>query len=299
MCMGFGRYAAVAAIAGALALCLAPAHAQVGSFPPNPANAAVAAGVGFDQKVNTQIPLNLPFTDSNGAPVTLDQFFHKKPVILVLPFYKCTTGCTREMQGMAEAFNHLNYKLGKDFYALSVSINPDEGPAIAATRKLLYTGAVHAPTAASGWHFLTGPESSIEALTKAVGFRYLADVKTQQFAHPTGIIILTPEGKTYRYIFGTQYATNDLRIALTKASHNAIGSVVDQILSLCCQWDPKTGHYGVIIQRVIEISGTGTVLVLAGSIFLMVLWEKKHMKTPEQALAERAAAKAEEHSDSV
>lgn len=240
--------------------------------------------VHFDQKVNTQIPLDLNFQDEAGRNVFLKQYFDgKHPVILVMPFYKCMSGCTLELQGMARCFNQMKYKIGDEFRVVTVSINPKETAVLAAAHKATYTGLLKVPFKADGWSFLTGTQANIQELTKTVGFHYVYNLETEQFLHPNGIIVLTPTGKTYRYFLSTEFDARDVGIALTKASQNQIGTVIDQLVSLCCAYDPTTGHYGVLIHRVIEIAGCGTVLILGISIFLMLRWEKKHWNKPPAA----------------
>ncbi len=245
--------------------------------PDKPSLLTPTVDVHFDQLVNTQIPLDLSFRDETGKTVQLRQYFDgKRPAILVMPFYKCMSGCTLELQGMAKAFNQLHYRVGDDFQVLTVSINPKEGPDLAAAHKSVYLKMYNKPGGDAGWHFLTGTQNNIQALAHAIGFHYVYNLQTEQFVHPNGIVILTPQGKTYRYFFGTSFEPQDLRIALTKASQNQIGTVVDQILSFCCSYDPTTGHYGVIIQRVIELAGSATVLILGSSILLMLRWERRY-----------------------
>jgi len=214
-------------VAGVLSIATAqtPNSSQQAAQALSQAATSPTKGVYYVQNVNHQIPLDLTFTNSEGKTVTLRQYFDgKHPVILVTPFYKCTAGCTLELQGMAEVFGKLKYKLGKDFTALTLSINPLEGPDFAAKAKESYLRmTAHQPYAAQGWHFLVGTQQNIQALAQATGFHYNYNLKTQQFVHPTGILVLTPQGRIYRYFFGTDYNPSDVKIALIKASENQIG----------------------------------------------------------------------------
>jgi protein SCO1/2 len=280
-------YMALATLLGGLGLMNIGAGAQTNSSQVAAQALAQSAtsptkGVYYEQKVNHTIPLDLTFTDSRGQVVALRQFFDgKHPVILVTPFYRCKAGCTLELQGMADVFSKLKYKLGRDFTALTISINPLEPPQLAAQTKEGYLKMTsNQPYAAEGWHFMVGTQKNIQALAQATGFHYNYNLKYQQFVHPTGILVLTPQGRIYRYFFGTDYNPSDLKIALIKASQNQIGSPIDQIIAICCTWNPTTGHYGVVIQRVIVGAGTLTVLALAGVIGGLFYWEKKHPKLP-------------------
>ena len=199
----------------------------------------------------------------------------------MMPFYKCTGGCLLEMRGIAAAFNHLSYQPGKDFQMLTISINPYENSALAATNKKEYVGLMKNQAAGSaGWHFMTGQENNITALGEAIGDHWVQDLRHQQFNHPLGVVIMTPQGKIFRYIYGSDYDPNDLKIALTKASQNQIGTVIDQVIAYCCTWNPTKGHYGLVIQRVIVISGCSTVAILVLAIGAMLYWEKKQPKLP-------------------
>jgi|SRR5579871_2990681 len=247
----------------------------------------VARQVGLDQKLNAQLPLDTVFRDETGKAVPLKTYFGEKPVVLVLPFYKCPGICTTELEGMVKAFRSpdLHRKLGDDFEAVTISINPKETPDLAAAKKSeylqLYTHPrATDPSAEAGWHFLTGDLDSIQKVTRAVGFRYFYDPKTDQYAHPAGLIVLTPQGKVSRYLYGAVYRPFDLRLALAEASQNKIGSPVEQILLLCYHYDPIRGKYGLVVMNVIKLAGFTTVALLGGSILLMLRWEKRHASPP-------------------
>ncbi len=258
------------------------------------------ADIRFDQRVNNQIPLDLPFRDEAGKTVKLQDYFHdKKPVILVMPFFKCMSGCTLELKGMATVFNHMNYNVGDDFKVLTVSINPKEGPDLAAKQKAVYMQLYTRKGGAVGWHFLTGEHQNIRALAQSIGFKYVENLDTEQFGHATGIVVLTPQGKAFRYFYGSEYSPRELRMALNEASNNSLGTVVDQLLQLCYHYDPTTGHYGLLIQRVLVASGMATVFILATSILLMLRWEKKNMRNgpPSSQIAGSSPLNVGLHSD--
>lgn len=239
--------------------------------------------VSLDQKLNSQVPLDAVFKDETGKTVKLGKYFGKKPVVLVLPFYRCPGICKLELEGMVRAFSDksLKFKVGKEFTAITLSIDPRETPELAANSKREYLEMLRQPNAASGWHFLTGEEAQIKRVADAVGFRYIFDVKTGQYVHPAGIIILTPHGKTSQYVYGSAYDPTTVRLALIKASANKIGSPVDKILLWCSHYDPTTGKYGLVIFRVLQVAGIATLLILGGFIFLMLRLERKSAaKTP-------------------
>ncbi len=233
--------------------------------------------VGLDQKLNAQIPLDLTFTDENGNTVRLGQYFGSKPVILTLVYYTCPMLCTRILNDLDESLRQIPANMGKDYTVLTVSIDPDDTTVMAASKHQLYTGIYGRKSGINGWHFLTGQQADIKALAAAVGFRYTYDPASKQFAHASGIMIATPEGKLSRYFYGITFRPIDLRLALDQASSGKIGSPVDAILLFCCEYDPATGKYGVIISHVIQLAGGVTLLLLGGLIF--VLFRREHYGT--------------------
>jgi protein SCO1/2 len=218
--------------------------------------------VGVEQHLDEQIPADLNFRDETGKPVRLGDYFGKKPVILNLVYYNCPMLCGEVLSGLEGALRVLKFDVGKEFDVLTVSFDPRETPDMATKKKAEFLKRYGRAGAAEGWHFLTGPQESIDALTKAAGFQYQYDPKTGQFAHATAIIILTPEGRIAQYYYGVEYAPKDLRLGLIQASENKIGTLADQVLLYCYHYDPTTGKYGAIISRVLQLSGLATILGL-------------------------------------
>jgi protein SCO1/2 len=218
--------------------------------------------VGIEQHLDEQIPADLSFRDETGKPVRLGDYFGKKPMILNLVYYNCPMLCGEVLSGLEGALRVLKFDVGKEFDVLSVSFDPRETPDMATRKKAEFLKRYGRAGAAEGWHFLTGPQESIDALTKAAGFQYQYDPKTGQFAHATAIMILTPEGKIAQYYYGVEYAPKDLRLGLIQASQNKIGTLADQVLLYCYHYDPTTGKYGAIISRVLKLAGIATLLGL-------------------------------------
>jgi protein SCO1/2 len=225
--------------------------------------------VGIDQRLNNQVPLDLVFTDENGQAVRLGQYFGQKPVILSLVYYDCPMLCTQVLNGLTGSLKALKFDVGREFEVVTVSFDPRERPELARQKKDGYMARYGREGAGAGWHFLTGSEASITALTEAVGFRFAWDEETKQFAHASGIMILTPEGKVSRYFYGIEYAPKDVRLGLVEASNNKIGTPVDQILLYCFHYDPQTGKYGFVIMNAIRILGFATFFGLALLIFVL------------------------------
>jgi protein SCO1/2 len=225
--------------------------------------------VGIDQRLNNQVPLDLVFTDENGQAVRLGQYFGKKPVILSLVYYDCPMLCTQVLNGLTGSLKALKFDVGRDFEVVTVSFDPREKPDLARQKKEGYMVRYGREGAGAGWHFLTGDEASITALADAVGFHFAWDEETKQFAHASGIMILTPEGKLSRYFYGIEYAPRDMQLGLIEASNNKIGSPVDQILLYCFHYDPQTGKYGFAIMNAMRVMGFATFAGLALLIFIM------------------------------
>jgi protein SCO1/2 len=231
---------------------------------------ALLRDVGIDQRLNEQVPLDLRFRDEAGRTVRLGDYFGRKPVILALVYYECPMLCTEVLNGLVGSLKVLSFDVGNQFTVVTVSFNPRETPALAAAKKAAYLGRYARPGAAGGWHFLTGEEPSIAALTRAVGFHYTYDPKTNQYAHAAGIMVLTPQGKISRYFYGIEYAPRDLRLGLVEASANKIGSPIDQLLLFCYHYDPAIGKYSAIVMNFVRLGGVITMLAL-GTLILVLL----------------------------
>jgi protein SCO1 len=228
--------------------------------------------VGIDQKLNEQLPPELIFRDEDGKPVKLGQYFGKKPVVLSLVYYSCPMLCTQILNGMVTAFRAVPFQVGNEFDVVTVSFDPREGPALAAAKKKTYVDYLRPEAqqnAATGWHFLTGDESSIKQLANAVGFRYHFDEATNQFAHASAIMVATPQGKLSHYFYGIEYSSRDLRLALVESSANKIGSPVEQLLLYCYHYDPAKGTYGLIVMNMIRLGGIATLIGIALLILLL------------------------------
>jgi len=205
-----------------------------------------ARDVSFTQKLDAQLPLDTPFMDENGNEIRLRDYFGKKPVILMMPFYKCPGVCTNEMNGLVDLFKEIEskFKVARDFNVITISINPKEGADLAMAKKREYMDILNQPGSDTGWHFLTGEEKNIRAVADTIGFRYAYDAATDQYAHAAGIVIVTPGGKVSRYFFGVGYPPRDVKLSLIEAGEGKIGSLGDQLLLPCYAYDPQQGRYG-------------------------------------------------------
>jgi len=243
-----------------------------------PASAMPAAlrEIGFDQNLNQQLPLDVVLRDERGQSVSLGEFFNTKPVVLAFVYYECPMLCTQILSSMTSTFGVLNLEPGEDFEIVTISFDPRETPGVASSTKAQFIDRYDRAGAERGWHFLTGDQPAIDRLTHAAGFRYAWDQDTQQFAHPSGIIVLTPDGLIARYLFGLEYGPRDLRLALVEASEGRVGSAIDALVLFCYHYDPTTGRYGLVVMRVLRIAGLSTVLALTTFIIVMIRRERRH-----------------------
>jgi len=243
------------------------------------------ARIGIEQKLDSQLPLDLEFRDESGKTVKLGQYFGEKPVVLSLVYYECPMLCTLVLNGMVRTFRTLEFEAGKEYDVVTVSIDPKETPELAKAKKQQYLESYGRAGAASGWHFLTGSENSIQQLADSVGFRYTYDEKTGEFGHASAIMVATPGGRLAKYFYGVEYPPRDLRLGLVEASADKIGSPVDQILLYCLHYDPMTGKYGVVIKNVLRLTGFATVALLGTFIGVMLFKERLRRRSEQAARA--------------
>ena len=238
-------------------------------------------GVGIEQKLDSQVPLDLPFRDDAGRDVKLGDYFGKKPVVLALVYYSCPMLCTQILNGVARSLKVMTLNPGEDFDVVAVSFDAREKPPLAGAKKAEILNFYNRPAYARGWHLLTGDLASIKALTDAVGFYYKYDVHTNQFAHASGVMILTPEGKLSRYFYGVEYSPKDMRLGLIEASKNQIGTPVDQILLFCYHYDPHTGKYTPAAYLILRLAGVATLVLLGGFCIINFRKDAKAAKERE------------------
>jgi protein SCO1/2 len=223
---------------------------------------SVLEKVGIDQRLGEKLPLEAKFRDELGREVKLGDYFHKRPVVLALVYYDCPMLCTQVLNGLTGALMGTKFTAGKEFDVLAVSFDPRETPRLAGEKKQVYLDRYKRQGADQGFHFLTGTQESITALTQAAGFHYVWDEKTSQFAHGSAIMIVTPEGRMHRYFYGIEYAPKEIQFGVMEASQEKIGSVVDQMILYCYHYDPTTGKYGLVAMTLIRVGGVLTVLLL-------------------------------------
>jgi protein SCO1/2 len=229
---------------------------------------------GFDQRLGAQVPMDLRFRESDGQSRSLRQVANGKPMLLAMGYYRCPNLCDAVLHGLSHAVATLTLRPGQDFEVVFVSIDPREQPADAAASQRMLASAQ--PSAkVDQWHFLTGDETDIRSLARAIGFRYFLDPRNDQYAHAAGVVVLSAEGRVTQYMFGVDYPPRSLRLALVDASRGKLGSLVDQLVLLCCGYDPSTGRYSLLIGRVMQFIGIGFAIVLGAT----VLWLHRRRRT--------------------
>jgi protein SCO1 len=231
--------------------------------------------IGFDQQLDQPLPLDTVFSDEQGREVRIGQYFGSRPVVLGFVYYDCPMLCGQIINALTATLRTMSLDAGRDFEVVLVSFDPRETATLAAQKKAEYLARYDRAGAAAGWHFLTGAPPAIDRLTRAAGFRYTWDEQTSQFAHPAGIIVVTPDGRPARYLFGIEYGPRDVRLALVEASEGKVGSPADSFLLYCYHYDPMTGRYGFLVMRAVRIAGAATVLGLGGFIFIMLRRERR------------------------
>ena len=259
-----------------------PAVAQLGPAPPPPGsgNPEILQELGFDQNLGGQIDLDLAFRDESGKAVRLGDYFGERPVVLSLVYYECPMLCTISLNGLARALKVLSFVPGQEFEVLTVSFDAAETPELAVAKKKAYVSQLERPEAARGWHFLTGDEDAVKSLTDAVGFRYAWDEATRQWAHPAGIVVLSPDGTITHYLFGVEYSPKDMRLALVDSAEGRLGNPVDQILLYCYQYDPSKGRYSASILNIVRLGGLLTVVGMIALIVTMSLKSRREAPPP-------------------
>jgi protein SCO1/2 len=254
--------AAVFAAVSAVAIC-----AQAASVAPRPDD--VLAGIDVRQRLGEPLPLDAEFLDEAGSRVELGEYFGERPVVLALVYYECPMLCTLVLNGLVKALRPMTYEPGSEFDIVVVSFDPGETPALAAEKKARYLEHYDRPSASDGWHFLTGEADSIERLTEAAGFDYVYDPERDEYAHAATLIVATPEGRLARYLFGVEYSSRDLKLAVVEASDGKIGGIVEQFLLFCYHYDPATGRYSAVAMNMVRLGGVATVSGLV--IFFLIM----------------------------
>jgi protein SCO1 len=267
-------------ILAAVALAFAPggpsAHAQAPD-----ATIGVLGKAGFDQNLGRQVPMDALLRDEGGKAVRLGELMGRRPAVLAMVYYNCPMLCTQVLNSVARSLKVLSLEAGKDFDVIAVSIDPTDTPELATLKKANYLKRYGHPGAEAGWHFLTGEEAEVRRVADAIGFRYVYDPKTRQYAHAAGITVLTPGGIIARYFYGLDYPAKALQFALMEASARKIGSPVDRMLLLCYDYDPRTGKYNFAIMGAIRVLGTATALAMGTFLFVMFRRDRRKGWTTE------------------
>jgi protein SCO1/2 len=241
--------------------------------------------VAFEQNLNAQLPLDTVLRDESGRDVKLAEFFGRRPVVLLFVYYECPMLCTLELNGLVRNLRTLSLTAGKEFDVVAVSIDPTETPALARAKKRGYVKRYGRPGSEAGWHFLTGEGPAVRRLADTVGFKYVYDERSKQYAHPAGLVVVTPQGRLARYVYGVDFPASNLRWALVEASAGKIGSPVDKLLLMCFHYDPSTGRYNFAVMSAVRLLGAATVACLAAYVTVNALRDRRRAAAAVAAAA--------------
>jgi protein SCO1/2 len=233
--------------------------------------------IGFDQHLDRTLPMDVEFTDEEGRTVRIGEYFGKRPVVLSFVYYGCPMLCLQSLNSLAATLGVMPEHPGREFEVVSISIDPRENPAMARDKKAHYVQRSGKPSIATGWHYLTGKEEDIRRFTNAAGFRYAWDDASQQYAHPAGIVVATPQGRVARYLFGIEYGPRDLQLAVLDASEGKISSPIKRVLLYCYHYDIANGRYSLAIMRIVRLAGAATALSLGTLIFVWIRRERRQV----------------------
>ncbi len=279
----------------ALLLATCTLHAQTipGNVGPTAATMPAALqNVGFEPPLHGQMPLDLAFRDETGRNVQLREYFGQKPVVLAFVYYGCPMLCDQVEQGVVGVLRMLSFNPGRDYEVVFVSFDSRETPQMAAEKKKKALARFRRPETDSGWHFLTGSQESIDAATKAANFRFSFDAKSSLFAHASGVMVLTSDGRISRYFYGVEYPGRDMRLGLVDASAGRIGTPIDHVLLYCYHYDPSSARYSASILKIIRLGGVLTILCIIGGILIFRRREivaAANLRRPLRGSAERGA----------
>ncbi len=254
-----------------------PASYEPNGLPP------VLKEVGIEQKLGSQLPLDTEFKDEDGKTVKLGEYFNTgKPVIVAFVYYECPMLCTQVLNGLTGSLKGVSLDAGKDFDVVAISFDARENDTagLAKNKKASYLERYNRPGSEKGWHFLTGTEQSIKAVTSAAGFNFKWDEKSNQFAHAAAVMATTPDGRMSRYFYGIEYAPKDIKFGLMESADSKVGSAAEQLMLYCYHYDPATGKYGLAVLRIMRAGGIATLLGLGAMVF--VFWRRNKKKSSSQ-----------------
>ena len=268
-----------ALLATALPACAAKTWTSpTGSAPPSSQMPGELQQVRFDQRLGERVRLDTVFRDEAGRKVRLGDYFGPRPVVLVLAYYECPMLCDLVLNGLAGSLKALTFNPGQEYEIVVASIDPGETPALATEQKRQALARFNRSGTENGWHFLTGDQSAIDALTDDIGFRYVYDSERDEYAHAAGVTVLTPEGRISRYLFGIDFPPRDVRMALIESTENKIGSLVDQAMLYCFHYNPTIGRYSAATMQILRIAAALTVVAV---VLMIVLLRRREDKTPQ------------------
>lgn len=249
------------------------AHAQVNGTPRE------LERIGVVEHLGARVPFDAAFLDHQGHPVRLGSFFSgHKPVVLNLVYHRCTMLCGMVLNGVIRSLKQTTWSVGEEYDVLTISIDPRDTPQVAAGKRARVLASYDRPSAQRGWHFLVGPEAESRRVADAVGFLYRFDRASDQYAHAAVTVLLTPDGRVARYLYGIDYPQTDVRVGLLEASEGRQVSTVERIILFCYHYDPQGHRYSLVAQNVMKVGGVATMLGLGAFFSAMWLRERRRRR---------------------
>ncbi|MFZ5891165.1 MAG: SCO family protein [Myxococcota bacterium] len=243
-------------------------------------------GVDVQEHLGNKLPLDLPLRDATGKPVKLGDFFDgRHPVLLTLNYSNCPMLCSLQLNGLVKGLKEIEWGINQEFRVVTVSLDPTEPPETTQATAKRYLTQYGRPEAAAGWHFLTGSAENVHAYASALGLSYRYDEKRKEYAHPAALVLASPSGNITRYLYGIEFQPKTLRLGLVEASEGRIGSTIDKLVLYCFHYDSSEGRYAPVANRIMQVGGAATVVVMAGALFLLHRADKKRKRRLAESTA--------------
>ena len=257
-----------------------PALAQV-----SPETPPDLEGIEIIDRSGEPVPGDVILRDEAGKTIALGELLGRgRPVLVQLVYYECPMLCTYVLNGYVKAAKSLNWVPGRDYEVVTVSFDPRDTPELATKKKAAYVETLGKPGSENGWHFLCGAEGEVRRLADALGFRYRWVEEQKQFAHAAGMFVLTPDGRVSRTLYGIEFPTKDLRLALVEAGEGKLGSPFDQLLLYCFKYDSQNHKYAMVAMNVMKLGGLIT--MVSFGTFLAVWWSRERQRASATGAAE-------------
>ncbi|HYX46624.1 MAG TPA: SCO family protein [Sphingomicrobium sp.] len=236
--------------------------------PADSANPSAFASLAFRQHPGALLPLNAQLVDATGQPQTLGKALAERPGVLVLEYLRCKNLCGLVLTGAVRAIVAAGLMPGRDIDLIAISIDPRDTARDAAAAQAIYSLRLRAP---AGARFFTAAPGQVRAIASAEGFPYRYDRRSDQFLHPAGFVVTTPDGRISRYMLGLSPKPAQLRQAVAEAALEKVSPPAHPILCLCFGYDPDEGSVAALTWQLVRIVSLMIVLACAALIGFLSL----------------------------